>query len=64
METGEELLTQPWGVRKEYRRRLESMRNFYRRHCREHHIDYVPINTSMPFDKSLIEYLNKRSRLG
>lgn len=64
METGEELLTQPWGVRKEYRRRLEAMRNFYRRNCREHHIDYVPINTSMPFDKSLIEYLNKRSRLG
>ena len=32
--------------------------------CREQHIDYVPMTTSMPFDLALMAYLNKRAHLG
>jgi hypothetical protein len=31
--------------------------------CREHAIDHVLMDTSMPFDAALREYLGKRARL-
>jgi len=64
LETNEELTTQPWHIQKAYQ---ESMKDFlakYKKECREHNIDYVLLDTSMPFDVALIHYLNKRMRLG
>ncbi len=64
LETNEELTTQPWHIQKAYQ---ESMKNFletYKRECREHNIDYVLLDTSMPFDTALFLYLNKRMKLG
>jgi uncharacterized protein (DUF58 family) len=64
METGEEMVTQPYQVRKAY---AEAMREFterIKRECRQHNIDYVLLDTSVPYDVALVEYLNKRRMMG
>ena len=64
MESGEELMTQPYQIQKAYQ---ESMRDFietYKRECREQRIDYVLLDTATDFDVALYEYLNKRKRIG
>ena len=63
MESGERLTTEPWEIARRYRERLEAWRDHYRRHCRERLIDYVPLDTRMPFDRALLAYLEKRARL-
>ncbi len=49
--------------RKDYAEELDEFRQQYRRHCRDNGIDYVELDTSMQFDKALMEYLlSRRSR--
>ena len=49
--------------RRDYVEELNEFRNQYRRHCRDNGIDYVELDTSMQFDKALMEYLlSRRSR--
>jgi len=64
LETGEEILTQPWEIRKAYREAMQEFIDYYKLHCRQSLIDYVPITTSTPYDKALLAYLNKRKMLG
>lgn len=64
LETGEELSTQAWHIRKEYREQMQDFIETYKRRCLENQIDYVLIDTSEPFDKALFDYLVKRKRLG
>ncbi len=63
METKEELTTQPWHIQKAYQQSMKEFLDFYKKECRENNIDYVLLDTSMPFDKALFEYLNKRKRI-
>lgn len=63
LETGETLRTQPWFVRREYRRSVDAWRHTIGRRCVEHGIDYVPVSTATPFDEVLAAYLGKRRRL-
>jgi uncharacterized protein (DUF58 family) len=63
METGEELLTQPYQIQSAYQTEMRKFLERYKRECREHNIDYLLVDTTTPFDVVLIEYLNKRSRL-
>jgi len=63
METKEEMLTQPWHVQTAYRESMHQFLDFYKRECRENAIDYVLLDTTMPFDRALFEYLNKRKRI-
>ena len=63
IETKEELMTQPWHIQKAYQQSMKEFLEFYKRECRENAIDYVLVDTSMPFDKALFEYLNKRKRM-
>jgi uncharacterized protein (DUF58 family) len=63
MESGEELMTQPWHIQKAYQQSLHKMLEFYKRQCRDNTIDYVLLDTQTPFDKALFEYLNKRKRM-
>jgi len=63
METGEEINTLPWHIRREYRRQVKDMLYFYQKFCRENRIDYVLMNTETELDKALSEYLIKRKRL-
>lgn len=64
VETGEMLTTQPYHIQKAYQ---EAMRDFierYKRECRENMIDYVLLDTSTSFDVALLNYLNKRQKIG
>ena len=62
-ETGQEIKVNADGLRSEYRQEVENFRNKLAVDCSRSGIDYVPIDTSMQFDKALIEYLhNRRAR--
>lgn len=64
METGEELTTQPWHIKTEYRKKVKQFIENYKRQCRLNNIDYVLLDTSWDFDRALMEYLMKRKRIG
>lgn len=64
METGEEMVTQPFQIRKAYAQAMEDFTEGLKRKCRENRIDYALIDTSTPYDVALVEYLNKRRRVG
>lgn len=64
METGLEILTDPWQIRKDYMDKLGDYLKNISRSCRDSQIDYHLLDTSIPFDKALFGYLAKRSKLG
>jgi len=64
METGKELLTDPWQIRGDYISRLGDYLDRISKSCRDSHIDYHLLDTSVPFDRALFGYLAKRSKLG
>ena len=50
------------GYRAHYLEAIEEFRELYKRECLKSRIDYVPLDTGMPFDRALTEYLlNRRS---
>jgi uncharacterized protein (DUF58 family) len=63
METGERIQVDPSYVRDDYRKQVEGFIERYRRMCADCHIDFVPTDTSVPYDFMLSRYLEKRSRL-
>jgi uncharacterized protein (DUF58 family) len=64
METGERLPVQPNFLRRAYREAARAYYDALQRASRENHIDFVPLNTTAPFDQALLQYLLKRQRLG
>ncbi|MEO1994059.1 MAG: DUF58 domain-containing protein [Planctomycetaceae bacterium] len=48
------------GIRSDYLEAVEELRELYRTECLAMGVDYVPLDTSMPFDKALIQYLAQR----
>ncbi len=63
IETGEELVTQPYQVQRSYSSAIKDFIFQIKRECRNNNIDYHLIDTSQPFDKALREYLTKRKRM-
>lgn len=63
METGERILTQPWQIRAAYQQSINELTRTFKIKCREHFIDYVPIDTSTTYDIALLAYLSKRQKL-
>lgn len=59
-ETGENLIVDAAGMRKDYLESVRELQERYRRECRSVGADYLALDTSMPFDKALIEYLSQR----
>ncbi|MFM7248396.1 MAG: DUF58 domain-containing protein [Planctomycetaceae bacterium] len=59
-ETGEKLVIDADGARQGYLEAIRTFREDYRRTCFHAGIDYVPLDTSMQFDKALTEYLLSR----
>jgi uncharacterized protein (DUF58 family) len=59
-ESGETVSVDATGFREDYMKQLEEFRDAYREGCSRLRIDYVPLDTSMPFDKALTEYLIQR----
>jgi uncharacterized protein (DUF58 family) len=64
MESGDEILTEPWHIRSSYTELIMKLQDYYKRECRQQLIDYVPIFTDQYLDKGITEYLNKRKKLG
>jgi uncharacterized protein (DUF58 family) len=63
METGEEIVTQPWEIKKMYLQKMDEMKKYFSTRCRNAFIDYTSINTVTPYDKALLAYLIKRQKL-
>ena len=63
LESGTRVTTEPWEIAARYHERFEAWRGRLARACREQRIDYVPLDTRTPYDRALMAYLEKRSRL-
>ncbi len=62
-ETSETLEVDADSFRADYLAEIEAFRQRYRHECFQSGVDYVPLDTSMHFDKALTEYLiNRRAR--
>jgi len=59
-EQRERLKVDASSLRSGYREELDSFRDSYKRECFQSGVDYVPLDTSMQFDKALTEYLFSR----
>jgi uncharacterized protein (DUF58 family) len=59
-ESGESISVDASGLRADYLQQLEEFRATYREGLSNLRIDYVPLDTSMPFDHALTEYLLQR----
>lgn len=60
VETEDNLIVDASGVRKDYLEAVDELRTTYREGCLRVGADYVPLDTSMLYDKALIEYLSGR----
>jgi len=59
-ETQDRLVIDADAARRKYVESVQSFRDDYRRFCFHSGIDYVPLDTSMQFDRALMEYLVSR----
>ncbi|HOA53642.1 MAG TPA: DUF58 domain-containing protein [Thermogutta sp.] len=59
-ESGERLEVDAAAYRADYLEAVQQFREYYRKECFRAGIDYVPLDTSMAFDKALMEYLLRR----
>jgi len=50
----------PASIRSGYLKELEKFRSFFHDECTRRRIDFVPVDTSVSFDKPLMAYLQKR----
>ncbi len=62
VETPDRMTLDAQGMRKDYLQAVAEFRDKYRVECAKGQIDYVPIDTSVSFDKALMEYLLQRQR--
>ncbi|MDO4583772.1 MAG: DUF58 domain-containing protein [Planctomycetia bacterium] len=63
-ENGESLQVDADGFRNGYLQEVLQFRERYAQECASIGVDYLPLDTSVPFDKALTEYLVRRNRKG
>ncbi len=63
-ETNDTLTVDTAAFRRDYLDEIAAFRETYKRDCFQTGIDYVPLDTSMQFDKALTEYLSNRRKKG
>ncbi len=63
LESGDEMKTQPYLIRRDYRNLIEAFYKSLRTGCYNMQVDFQNIFTREPFDKALIRFLLKRQRL-
>lgn len=63
LETGERIQVEPLDVRAAYVEQFQQFVEDYRRACAEMQVDYVPTDTSVPYDFMLSRYIATRGRL-
>ncbi|MDA0832271.1 MAG: DUF58 domain-containing protein [Planctomycetota bacterium] len=59
-ETQETMVLDASGMKADYLEALNQVREQFTKECRSMRVDYVPLDTSMPFDRALVEYLSQR----
>jgi uncharacterized protein (DUF58 family) len=59
-ETDQNLLVDADGIKADYLDAVRELRETYKKACFSAGADYVPLDTSMRFDKALLEYLSQR----
>lgn len=59
-ETGDSMSVNADDIGNEYRENIQRFRDQLKKGCNESRIDYVPLDTSMPYDKAITEYLISR----
>lgn len=64
METGDEITTLPYQIRKSYMEAFDTFLEKMKGECLKYGIDYNLINTSQPFDVALRAFLKKRMKAG
>jgi uncharacterized protein (DUF58 family) len=62
VEAPDKLTIDARGMRPDYLSAIQEFREQYRKECAAAGIDYVPMDTSVGFDKALMEYLIQRQR--
>ncbi len=62
LESGDEVLTAPRAVREQYLQEMAAFTAFYERELRQAGVDYCRVDTSVPLDVALLEYLDARGR--
>jgi uncharacterized protein (DUF58 family) len=62
VETPDHLTLDAKGMRVDYMAALRDFRETYRKECAKVNVDYVTMDTSVGFDKALLEYLVQRQR--
>ena len=62
-EDGSNIKTDPRQIKKEYMKAVSEFCGIYEKECNQNNIDYLKVNTSETLEKSLIDYLIKRSKL-
>jgi len=62
VETSDRLVLDAKGMRGDYLQAIRAFQEYYRCECAKANIDYVPIDTSVSFDRALLEYLVQRQR--
>lgn len=63
METGKELKLNPADIKSQYIRKMNDFFNTIRLTCLQYHIDFVPADINEGFEKILLSFLIKRSKL-
>jgi len=63
LETSEQIMTQPWQIRRAYEEAMKGFIERFKKECRENYVDYVLLDTTTSYDVALIEYLIKRARI-
>ena len=62
VESPDRLTLDARGMREDYLAAIAEFKEFFRTECNKCGVDYVPIDTSINFDKALLEYLIQRQR--
>src|SRR5262249_13631806 len=62
VESPERMTIDARGMRADYLAAVAELQEFLRTECGKSRVDYVPIDTSVNFDKALLEYLIQRQR--
>jgi uncharacterized protein (DUF58 family) len=63
LETEDEITTQPYQLQKAYREAMTEFTGKIKAECLNSNIDYNLIETSDPYDKALLKYIQKREKL-
>jgi hypothetical protein len=61
-ETDQELTADALALRSRYLERIAAFREDYAEFCRQNRIDFVPLDTSVTFDKALMSFLLARTQ--